>query len=77
MGFSLTVGSQITQQGLARHFGMQAHPAADPTRLSQEIVSVNDQVECHGQKPYRSNLPLSIGSTYTRNANPLDNGARI
>jgi hypothetical protein len=48
MGLSLTIGSQASQQGLARHIGMQARPATDPARLSQEIISIDDQVECHG-----------------------------
>ena len=77
MGLSLTVGSQIAQQGLARHLRMQAHPAADPARLSQEIVPVNDHMKCHGRRPYRSTLSLSISPSYVRTANPLDNGAYI
>jgi hypothetical protein len=26
---------------------MQARPCTDPARLSQEIVAIDDQVECH------------------------------
>jgi hypothetical protein len=29
---------------------MQARPCTDPARLSQEIVAVDDQVECHDQQ---------------------------
>ena len=47
MGFSLTIRRQVTQEGLARHLGMQARPCTDPARLSQEIVAIDDQVECH------------------------------
>ena len=48
MGFSLTIGRQVAQESLARHLGMQARPCTDPARLSQEIVAIDDQVECHG-----------------------------
>jgi hypothetical protein len=29
---------------------MQASPCADPARLSQEIVAIDDQVKCHDQQ---------------------------
>jgi hypothetical protein len=62
MGFSLTIGSQITQEGLARHLGMQARPCTDPARLRQEIVAIDDHVECHDLRPYRSQRSVSTGS---------------
>jgi hypothetical protein len=48
MGFALTIGRQVVQQRFTRHLGMQARPCTDPACLSQEIVSIDDQVECHG-----------------------------
>jgi hypothetical protein len=62
MGFSLTIRREVTQESLARHLGMQACPCTDPARLSQEIVAIDDQVECHDYRPYLSHLALSIGS---------------
>ena len=50
MGFSLTIRREVTQQGLARHLGMQACPCTDPARLSQEIVAIDDEVKCHDQQ---------------------------
>ena len=56
MRFTLTIGSQVAQQGLARHFGMQARPSTDSARLSQEIVTIDDQVECHNQQTAETQL---------------------
>ena len=76
MGFSLTVGSQITQQALARHLGIQAHSAADPARLRQEIVPIHDHMECHGPAPPLD--ALTVDQLRIRSyANPLDYGAYI
>jgi hypothetical protein len=47
MGFSLTIRRQVSQERLARHFRMQGRPCTDPARQRQEIVPIDDQVECH------------------------------
>src|SRR6185503_7797189 len=54
MGFSLTIRRQVTQERLACHLRMQAHPCADPTRQRQQIVSIDNQMECHRHRTYRS-----------------------
>ena len=77
MGFSLAIRRQVSQERLARHLGMQARPCTDPTRQSQEIVPIDDQVECHDPRPYRSQDSLSIGFPACSYTNPLDNCANI
>jgi hypothetical protein len=44
MGFSLTIGRQVPQEGFAHLIGMQTRPTTDSARLSQEIVPIDDQV---------------------------------
>ncbi len=76
MGFSLTVGSQITQQGLARHLGMQAHSwlirLVSAGRLSPSTITWSALAQT---PPLDS---LTVDQLRIRSyANPLDNGAYI